>query len=84
METHSITVIIDGKPYGLIITIDKIALETAFQVVPDVREYVLEEYQPHTTSFTADHKDTLEGAIRIVEAEQIARIIWEDILNKMK
>ncbi|GEP92030.1 hypothetical protein SAMN05660909_04137 [Chitinophaga terrae (ex Kim and Jung 2007)] len=84
METHSITVIIDGKPYGLIITIDKTALETAFQVVPDVREYVLEEYQPHSSSFTADHTDSLEGNIRIVEAEQIARIIWEDILDKMK
>ncbi|MEC5144454.1 hypothetical protein [Chitinophaga sp. 212800010-3] len=84
MEIHSITVIIRGKPYGLVITIDEGALETAFQVVPDVGEHVLEDYEPHTDTFTADHKDTLEGSLRTVETEQIARIIWEDILDKMK
>lgn len=84
MEKHSITVIIKGKPYGLIITIDTGALETAFQVIPDVSEHVLEEFEPHNRHFTTDHKDTLEGSIRTVESEQIARIIWEDILDKMK
>ena len=84
MEKHSITVIIRGKPYGLIITIDKGASETAFQVIPDVREHVLEEYEPHNRNFTADHKDSLEGSLRTVETEQIARIIWEEILDKMK
>lgn len=84
MEKYSITVIIKGKPYGLVITIDRGALETAFQVVPDVSEHVLEEFEPHTNTFTADHTDTLEGSIRTVESEQIARIIWEDILDKMK
>ena len=84
MEKHSITVIIKGKPYGLVITIDRGALETDFQLVPDVSEHVLEEFEPHTNTFTADHTDTLEGSIRTVESEQIARIIWEDILDKMK
>lgn len=84
MEKHNITVIIRGKPYGLIITIDKGAFETAFQVIPDVSEHVLEEYEPQSNTFTTDHKDTLEGSLRIVESEQIARIIWEDILDKMK
>ena len=84
MEKHSITVIIRGKPYGLVITIDKGALETAFQVVPDVSAQVLEDYEPHNENFTADHADTLEGSLRTVETEQIARIIWEDILDKMK
>jgi len=84
MEKHSITVIIRGKPYGLVITIDKGALETAFQVIPDVSEHVLDEFEPHGAIFTADHEDTLEGSIRTVETEQIARIIWEDILDKMK
>lgn len=84
MEKHSVTVIIRGKPYGLIITISKGTSETAFQVIPDVSEHVLDEYEPGSDTFTADHKDTLEGSIRTVETEQIARIIWEDILDKMK
>lgn len=84
MEKHSITVIIKGKPYGLVITIDRSALETAFQVIPDVSEHVLDEYEPHTATFTTDHKDTPEGSLRTVESEQIARIIWEEILDKMK
>ncbi|PSL43477.1 hypothetical protein CLV51_108167 [Chitinophaga niastensis] len=84
MEKHSVTVMIKGKPYGLIITINNIALETVYEVIPDVSEYLLEDYEPHTDRFTADHKDTLEGSIRTVETEQIARIIWLEILDKMK
>jgi hypothetical protein len=84
MEKHSVTVIIKGKPYGLIITINNIAFETVYEVIPDVSEYILEDYEPHTDTFTADHKDTLEGSIRTVETEQIARIIWQEILDKMK
>jgi hypothetical protein len=84
MEKHSITVMIKGKPYGLVITIDRGASGTAFQVIPDVGEHMLEEYEPHNNAFITDHKDTPEGSIRTVESEQIARIIWEDILDKMK
>ncbi|MCW3465482.1 hypothetical protein [Chitinophaga nivalis] len=83
MEKHSVTVIIKGQPYGLIITVNPGTFETVYEVVPDIRAYVLEDFQPQYPTFTADHTDTVEKRIRIVETEQIARIIWQEILNKM-
>lgn len=84
MEKHSITVMIKGKPYGLTISINRVAYETIYEVIPDVREHVLDDFQPHSQTFMIDHTDTPEGNLRIVESEQIARIIWTEILNKME
>ncbi|RBL90823.1 hypothetical protein DF182_30780 [Chitinophaga flava] len=73
---------INGKPYGLTISINRVAFETIYEVIPDV--HMLDDYQPHTQTFMIDHTDTPEGNLRIVESEQIARIIWTEILDKMK
>ncbi|RAJ79342.1 hypothetical protein CLV59_106403 [Chitinophaga dinghuensis] len=83
MEQHHVTVIINGRSYGLNITVNNQMHETFYEVVPDVRPFVLEDFSPQYTQFTADHTDTIAERIRIVETEQIARIIWTEILNKM-
>ncbi|NSL86623.1 hypothetical protein [Chitinophaga solisilvae] len=84
MEKHNITVMIKGKPYGLTITINRAAFETVYEVIPNVSDHVLQDFQPNSNTFTIDHTDTVEGSIRTVEGEQIARIIWLEILNKME
>ncbi|HVI43455.1 MAG TPA: hypothetical protein VM802_01240 [Chitinophaga sp.] len=84
MEQHNVTVMIKGKPYGLSISINGSAYETIYEVIPDVRSHVLEEFRPHADTFMIDHVDSVEGRIRTVESEQIARIIWTEILEKMK
>ncbi|CAL1518235.1 hypothetical protein MMC2321_01978 [Chitinophaga sp. MM2321] len=75
---------IKGKAYGLNISINRTAAETVYQVIPDVSPYMLQDYQPETSTFIIDHTDTIEGRLRTVESEQIARIIWLEILDKMK
>ncbi|MFB6458079.1 hypothetical protein ACE38W_22595 [Chitinophaga sp. Hz27] len=83
MEEHHVTVIINGKAYGLNITVNSQIHETMYEVVPDVRPFVLQDFQPQNNNFTADHTDTVAERLRIVETEQIARIIWSEILSKM-
>lgn len=75
---------IKGKPYGLTISINHAGFETVYEVIPDVHEHVLHDYQPHSQTFMIDHADTPEGRLRTVESEQIARIIWTEILDKMR
>ncbi|MBV7529907.1 hypothetical protein [Chitinophaga sp. sic0106] len=83
MEQHRVTVIINGKAYGLNITVSAQEHETLYEVVPDVKPFVLQDFEPESLRFTADHTNTVAERVRIVETEQIARIIWNEILNKM-
>ncbi|WP_143306763.1 hypothetical protein [Chitinophaga vietnamensis] len=85
MEQHHVTVFINSKAYGLNITVNRTALETVYEVVPDIGASLINDFTPQgPTTFTADHVDSVEGRLRLIESEQIARVIWQEILNKMK
>ncbi|GEP98934.1 hypothetical protein [Chitinophaga cymbidii] len=82
METTHITVYIDDKPYRFNITVDHEEEKTTYQVATEDADE--EEYIPSSLQFTEDGQVTAKGSLRTVEQEQIARLIWQEIINKMK
>lgn len=82
METTHITVYIDNKPYRFNITVDHEEEKTTYQVETDDADE--EEYIPSRLEFMEDGKITAKGMLQTVEQEQIARLIWQEIINKMK
>lgn len=84
MEKHHITVFIDGRAYGLLISVDHSAMETLYEVVPDLNGRYLREYFLAEPVFTTDHAVGVKDRLHIVESEQIARIIWLEIIDKLK
>lgn len=79
METTHITVYIDDKPYRFNITVDHEQEKTVYQVHADEEEYI-----PSSLQFNEDGKVSAKGSIHTVEQEQIARLVWQEIINKMK
>lgn len=84
METTHITVYIDDKPYRFNIKVDHEKEETTYQVDTDTDLDLTEEYIPSHLLFSENGKVTLEQNLKTVEQEQIARLIWQEIINKMK
>lgn len=82
METTHITVYIDKKPYGFNIKVDHKKHETTYEVDTDTD--LEEEYIPSHLLFSENGKVTLEQNLKTVEQEQIARLIWQEIINKTK
>lgn len=82
METTHITVYIDNKPYRFHVTVDHELEKTTYQV--DTEDADEEEYIPSSLQFNEDGKVTAKGSIHTVEQEQIARLVWQEIINKMK
>lgn len=82
METTHITVYIDDKPYRFNITVDHEQEKTVYQVHTDDADG--EEYIPSSLQFNEDGKVSAKGSIHTVEQEQIARLVWQEIINKMK
>lgn len=82
METTHITVYIDDKPYRFNITVDHEKEKTVYQVHTDDADE--EEYIPSSLQFNENGKVSTKGSIHTVEQEQIARLVWQEIINKMK
>lgn len=82
METTHITVYIENKPYRFNVKVDHQREETTYQV--DTANAIDEEYIPSHLQFAENGKVTLEQNLKTVEQEQIARLIWQEIINKMK
>jgi phosphoribosylformimino-5-aminoimidazole carboxamide ribonucleotide (ProFAR) isomerase len=89
MEKHTVTVYIEGRSYQIAITVNKMNHETIYEVItsgnilkdfsPDAEEVI-----PEYISWQEDSAVRPEERIKMVESEQIARIIWTDILDMME
>ncbi|MBC9914434.1 hypothetical protein [Chitinophaga varians] len=79
-----ITVYIDNKPYRFHITVDEESESTTYKVDPDVDTGSQDQaFIPSHLEFNADGVVTLKERLKTVEQEQIARLIWQEILDKM-
>lgn len=80
METTVITVYIENKPYRFNVAVNHEEDKTTYYVDAEQKE----DYIPETLEFNENGKVTEESALRTVEQEQIARLVWQEIINKMK
>lgn len=89
MEKHTVTVYIEGRSYQIAISVDNTLHETIYEVItsgnilkdfmPDVEEFI-----PEFINWQQDSMVMPEERYKLVESEQIARIIWTDILDMME
>lgn len=82
MERRTITVYIEGRSYQLAITVDDVAQETTYEVITSGN--ILRDFMPEEIDWQDDRMITPEERVRTIESEQIARIIWTDILDMME
>jgi len=89
MEKHTVTVYIEGRSYQIAISVNDAVHETTYEIItsgntlkdflPDVEEFI-----PEFINWQQDSVVTPDERIKLVESEQIARIIWTDILDMME
>ncbi len=84
METTDITVYIDNKPYRFHIDVDYENEKTTYRVSTDAEQSETLDFMPASLQFNEDGEVTVKERLRTVEQEQIARLIWQEILDKMK
>lgn len=82
MERRTITVYIGGRSYQLAITVDDVAQETTYEVITSGN--ILRDFMPEEIDWQDDRMINPEERVRTIESEQIARIIWTDILDMME
>ena len=82
MERRTITVYIEGRSYQLAITVDDVAQETTYEVITSGN--ILRDFMPEGIDWQEDSMISPEERVRTIESEQIARIIWTDILDMME
>ncbi|MGX5816662.1 hypothetical protein ACWKWU_00610 [Chitinophaga lutea] len=80
METKVITVYIDDKPYRFDVRIDHKEGSTTYIVESEAQE----DFIPETLEFNEDGRLSQKKALYTVEQAQIARLVWQEILNKTK
>ncbi|GAA0557475.1 hypothetical protein [Chitinophaga japonensis] len=83
MEKHIITIVLNDKPYQLLISIDHLEEEITYRVAPGADENELEGIIPENLEFRANGHVKFDERLRTVESEQIARLIWQEILDKL-
>jgi len=84
METNIITVYIDNKPYRFHVDVDYKENKTTYSVSAADEPTREPDFIPDELHYDEDGKLTLEESMRTVEQEQIARLIWQEIIDKMK
>ena len=82
MEKHTITVYIEGRSYQIVISVNEARHETTYEVVTSGN--TLKDFMPDDIDWQEDAMAMPDERIRMVESEQIARIIWTDILDMME
>ncbi len=82
MERRTITVYIEGRSYQLAITVDEVAQETTYEVITSGN--ILRDFMPEEIDWQEDRMIVPEERVKTIESEQIARIIWTDILDMME
>ncbi|SFD27254.1 hypothetical protein SAMN05518672_1011389 [Chitinophaga sp. CF118] len=89
MEKHTVTVYIEGQSYQIVITVNHAIHETTYEIITSGN--ILKDFMAEVEEFTPDFigwpEDTMvmpNKRVKLVESEQIARIIWTDILDMME
>lgn len=79
MEKRTITVYIQGQSYQIVITVNDARQETMYEVI--TRGNILEDFMPEAIDWQEDEVIMPLERLKTVESEQIARIIWTEILG---
>ena len=89
MEKHTVTVYIEGRSYQIAISVNNAVHETTYEVITSGN--ILKDFLPDTEEFIPEFINWQEDSmvmpderIKLVESEQIARLIWTDILDMME
>ena len=89
MEKHTVTVYIEGRSYQIAISVNDAVHETTYEIITSGN--ILKDFLPDTEEFIPEFINWQEDSmvmpderIKLVESEQIARIIWTDILDMME
>lgn len=83
MEKHIITIVLNDKPYQLFISINHQEEEITYRVEPGADEGELEDIIPERLEIRANGHVKFDDRLKTVEGEQIARLIWQEILDKL-
>jgi hypothetical protein len=89
MEKHTVTVYIEGRSYQIAISVNDYVHETTYEVITSgniLKDFLpeVEEVIPEYITWQEDAMMMPNERIKLVESEQIARIIWTDILDMME
>lgn len=83
MDTSIITVYIDHRPYNFYIDVNAEEGTTTYQVLaPGEQSNSIAEANEQVYE-TAGELASLTDRIRVVEREQVARIIWQEIIDQL-
>ncbi|OMP79529.1 MULTISPECIES: hypothetical protein [unclassified Chitinophaga] len=82
MVKNTITVYIEGRSYQIVISVNEARHETTYEVITSGN--ILKDFMPDNMDWQEDSMAMPADRIRMVESEQIARIIWTDILDMME
>ncbi|RFM35205.1 hypothetical protein [Chitinophaga silvisoli] len=82
MEKHTVTVYIEGRSYQIVISVNEARHETTYEVITSGN--ILKDFSPDIIDWQEDSMALPAERVRMVESEQIARIIWTDILDMME
>ena len=84
MKTTDITVYINDKPYRFHVNVDEEQDSTTYSVSSAEEENTLPAFIPAHLEFNEDGQMTVKEKLETVEKEQIARLIWQEILSNLK
>ena len=82
MEKTTIIIYIDNRPYRFQVEIDEKIGTTTYYVTSDNTHDI--NFIPDQLEFDIDGVVKQKQQLKTVEQEQIARMIWQEILNKLK
>ena len=81
MNKQIVVIYIDGQSYQLNIDIDDEIRETTYEVITSGN--ILKAFIPDEIDWQEDSILTTTDRKKLIESEQIARIIWTDILDML-
>jgi hypothetical protein len=84
MEANIITVYIDNKPYRFRVDVDYKDDKTTYNVAAADEQTREPDFIPDELHYDEDGALTVKESLRTVEQEQIARLVWQEIIDKMK
>ncbi|GEP91010.1 hypothetical protein SAMN05660909_03210 [Chitinophaga terrae (ex Kim and Jung 2007)] len=83
MNTTDITIYIDNKPYRFHVKVDQENDSTTYSVSSAEEANAAADFIPDHLEFNVDGSIQVKERLKTVEQEQIARLIWQEILDKM-
>lgn len=83
MNTTDITIYIDNKPYRFHVDVDQENDSTTYSVSSAEEANAAADFIPQHLEFHSNGSIRVKERLKTVEQEQIARLIWQEILDKM-